>query len=238
MAQCPRATDDLRNYMLQFREPVPSWLMDFRPGDPLCWDDLVQSRVFFYPGSGLDGCPLKVFGASHACHCFIYADHAIPNEGVYAAAARNELGVLGYDVIATSPVHLSRSAAHDGPGAASLPSDGPERGTFVVLERTSTYGEGHGPRRLAWLFLESEAVRAFLIIHCARRAAPFATLLRRYMGYDFIHEGDLESAARQHHCFPEFIQGPPDDQIDWHGRWQGYARVAGGVVGEAIYRRW
>ena len=38
-------------------------------------EDFFNSRVVFYPGAYVDGHAIKLFGSSHAAHCFVYCDY-------------------------------------------------------------------------------------------------------------------------------------------------------------------
>lgn len=64
----------------QFREPTPSWLSGWNPGDPLELGRFLDSRLVYYPFSGLDWHAIQTFGASGAAHCFVYADLGVPRE--------------------------------------------------------------------------------------------------------------------------------------------------------------
>jgi hypothetical protein len=74
-------------YLRQQREDPPAWLGRFNPGDPFPREQFFASRVVYYPGSGTDGHPVKVFGSTHSAHCFVYADY-----GVTQTALEEELG--------------------------------------------------------------------------------------------------------------------------------------------------
>lgn len=63
-----------------FSEPIPSWLSEWKPGDPLDLGPFLSSRVVYYPFSGLDWQAIQTFGASGAAHCFVYADLGVQKE--------------------------------------------------------------------------------------------------------------------------------------------------------------
>ena len=67
----------LHEYLRRMPEPVPSWLDDFTNGDAFGRQQIFASRIVYYPGSGTDGHPVKLFGSTHCAHSFVYADYAM-----------------------------------------------------------------------------------------------------------------------------------------------------------------
>jgi hypothetical protein len=54
---------------------MPTWLANFQQGDAFPREAFFGSRIVYYPGSGNDGHPVKLFGGSHSAHCFVYCDY-------------------------------------------------------------------------------------------------------------------------------------------------------------------
>ena len=71
-----------KEYLEQYREDVPEWLRKFQPGESRTLAGFLRSRIVYYPGSGIDGDPVEVFGASHSVHCFVYADYWLSKEAL------------------------------------------------------------------------------------------------------------------------------------------------------------
>ena len=67
-------------YLKEYNEKVPEWLMKYQPGDAVPFRDFMSGRVGYYPGSGSDGCLMKVGNQSHSVHCFLYVDYLIARE--------------------------------------------------------------------------------------------------------------------------------------------------------------
>jgi hypothetical protein len=68
------------DYFRHSKEPVLEWLMKYQPGDAVTFRDFMSGRVGYYPGSGSDGCLMKVGNQSHSVHCFLYVDYLIAQE--------------------------------------------------------------------------------------------------------------------------------------------------------------
>ena len=77
----------LYEYLHRASEDTPIWLDQFGEEDSFSAQQFFASRVVFYPGSGTDGHPVKLFGSTHSAHCFVYADY-----GVSRPVLEEELG--------------------------------------------------------------------------------------------------------------------------------------------------
>ena len=69
-----------KEYLEQYREDIPEWLKAYQRGKSRPLADFLKSRIVYYPGAGIDGDPVEVFGASHSAHCFVYADYWLPKD--------------------------------------------------------------------------------------------------------------------------------------------------------------
>ena len=86
----------LTDYLRSRGEPIPQWLDEFENGDTFEIGQFFASRVVYYPGSGTDGQPVKLFGSSHSAHCFVYADNGIVQGDLEAELARPTRHFRGY----------------------------------------------------------------------------------------------------------------------------------------------
>lgn len=168
---------------------VPQWLLAYTAGQPFPRDEFFSSRVVFYPGSGDDGHPLRLFGGTHAAHCFVYADFGGVSESIFERALSDpeytsEDGhpryPKGYQSITVIALHESELA----PGGWRRPP-GIDRGDlafalWAVLERTPEFDEDHGPSRIAILVIGAEAVASFEVLFCRYKdqPPPYAVVLQ------------------------------------------------------------
>ena len=207
--------------MRQHAEPMPQWLERYRSAADVDVRGFLGSRHVFYPGSGSDGHPLRVFGASGAAHCFVYVDYGMTRESlIEPIRMQAPAGVRGYALIGehvlgpsdlvggawslSKPLkdaHLERAAhwARVEPFA-----------TLCILERLHRCGDSHGPSRLAILFLGDDAISTYDILYGLQlRRGPFAMVLHDHgLGgnWDYFGVGGvMERVAHHWDIFPEWL---------------------------------
>ncbi len=216
-------------------ENLPVWLRDWNPAARVSMSDFFASRVVFYPGSGTDGQPVQFFGTRHAAHCFVYADYGITRDHV-----RTELGEGGH------PFAGYRRAGHIDLLESDLAPNGwtphirPEvlqhplgaSYAFVeILERRPGFGEAHGPKRLAILFICADGVAAYDALFCqTNRTAPYAVVIQDHGFGDnwtkFGGGGYLESLASITGQLPQFLLVASNTDA-----WGGYSAIDGATLG-------
>ena len=247
----PNPTDVLRNYGVH----VPAWLGEIRAGDAFPHRQFSSSRVVYYPGSGTDGHPLKVFGGSHSAHCFVFADYRPPRTKV-ETQPRNADDLRhprGYKPLLVEPptesqprpggwrphVALPRNLTECAANWATRRPAGGAYALWAILERREGFGDSHGPSRLALVFVGGEGVATFDALFCQGDAArPWAVVLQDH-GFGgnwtrFGGHGSLLWCLAQQYARPEWI---------FVGRgthpWPGYVCVSGADPGgmNALPRR-
>ena len=212
----------LREYMQGQREDLPVWLDQFEDGAIFPLQEFFQSRVVYYPGSGTDGHPVKVFGSTHSAHCFVYADSGVTQPALEAKLGHPLHGFQGYHTLSrlqlretdlvpqgwTSHLHAGEvPQGSDGFGAiAAAPF-----GFLEILERNWEFDDNHGPRRLAILFLGADGIATYDALFCQKPTGipPFAVLLQDH-GFGgnynrFGQDGLLEQIAIRCGVFPIFL---------------------------------
>ncbi len=201
-------------------EPTPAWLMACGPEDPFPREEFFSSRVVYYPGSGDDGHSLKIFGGSHAAHCFVFADY-MQGADVYKAQLLDN-GHRGHPKGYQTKVvkdltertlaprgwkpHLRFDSNH--PFAKTQPKGGPFA-LWSLLERMEGFTDEHGPQRLALLVIGGEAVATYDALFCqVGSVAPYAVLLQDHgFGGNWTRFGGPDSPLFQlaaAHGLPEW----------------------------------
>jgi hypothetical protein len=239
-----KAISSPREYMACFAEEIPAWLREYVPNGKVELDEFLASRLVYYPGSGHDGHPLIVFGASHSAHSFIYVDYGVHRDAVINSLrgrGRNTgyaSGVRGYELIGVHdlaaqdllprgyvPCESLRSLSlRERAGAHLFVSTDPYA-TLCVLSRMRGLCAQHGPERLAILFLGADGFISYDAIFCQPgRPAPFAALIQDH-GFGgnwdrFGRGGLLERIAIQSDAFPAWVLCEAGDTI-----WTGYDPV-------------
>ena len=224
---------------------VPPWLTQFNAEMTFPREHFFASRVVYYPGSGLDGQPVKLFGSTHTAHCFVYVDYGVERSRVEAALNDDDEHELchrqltrfrGYHTLAR--VNLTeRDLTPKGWQYHITPMRNPFTtvpafGFLEVLERNQGLDDGHGARRLAILFLGADGIATYDALFCQRNSikAPFAVVTQDHGfggNYDrFGQGGMLQRVAQQCNVIPQWLL-----VADNTNPWEGFARVPG-VSGE------
>ena len=236
----------------EYAEPLPEWL----EGD-VAFDRkrFFSSRTVYYPGSGDDGQPVRLCARSRAAHAFVYVDYAVSEDRVKAHIDDPEHGFRGYEVTHTERVEEEtlrpggwmRHLAPDQVGNANWARDSSVTpfARYYVLTRKEGYGDGHGARRLAILFVGGDGFAAYDALYCQGDGthAPFMILVQDHpFGGNwalFGHAGPLEQLAEQCGVRPGLLLVADNTEP-----WQGYDDVGaaadnGGMHGHPrkLFRR-
>lgn len=225
----------LRDHLAPYSSPMPDWLRSYQPGAPFCRADFFSSRVVFYPGSGGDGHPVELFGSSGLAHCFVYVDHLVPQESIQGDLEDRDLHkhFSGYHTLTEvvlqesdltprgwSP-HVRRRRVARSRASAFTPY-----GLFVVLQRDEERDEGHGPTRLAILFLGGDGFASYDALFCqgGEGSAPHAAVIQDH-GFSgnyshFGHGGLLAEIASKCGVFPDWLFVAKNSKA-----WSGYQLV-------------
>lgn len=225
-------------FLREKREAMPDWLAQFTNGMAFPRAAFFGSRVVYYPGSGTDGHPVKLFGSAHAAHCFVYVDYGRTQAELDEALQHPEHGFLGYHRLArvllresdlvpsgwrshVAPGEINTAAPRHFPSVAAAPF-----GFLEVLERNPDLGEEHGAKRLAILFLGANGIASYDALFCQgpEQRPPFAVVLVDH-GFGgncetFGRAGLLERIAQRCNVFPELLLVAEHTQA-----WEGFERV-------------
>lgn len=84
----------MKQILSEMTEAVPEWLAGHTPGKKIDIQEVLKSRILYYPGSGDDGQPVKTFGETQSIHTFLYVDYLLTRESLRKNLARR--GFTGY----------------------------------------------------------------------------------------------------------------------------------------------
>ncbi len=144
-----------------------------------------ESRIVFYPGSGHDGHPIKLFGGTHAAHCFVFADDGIPMIEYKARLedAEHNGHPNGYQPLEVRELReseLDYNSYTARAGRVGSPPAGPGFALLAILDRRADFDEEHGPTRIAILVVGADVLGTFQVLfrQVGDQPAPFAVVLQ------------------------------------------------------------
>ena len=228
-----------KEYLEQYREDVPEWLKAYQPGKSRPIADFLNSRIVYYPGSGFDGDPVEVFGASHSAHCFVYADYWLSEDNVRAELRAHgfrgydildEVSFSGLEVMSAAPWRQhclseeeQRSAAR-GTAAMRAHTHPEPYALLVILARKPSFDDSHGPERLAILFLGADGIATYEAVFANGNVPQFFGFLLQDHGFGgnysrFGRGGLLEKIMVRSGVYPHFVLTMYDSPYD------GYSKV-------------
>lgn len=59
------------DYLKRYKEDISYWIKNYKEGMKVSFDDVMGSRVGYYPESGFDGNLVAVANKAHCVHSFI-----------------------------------------------------------------------------------------------------------------------------------------------------------------------
>ncbi len=229
----------LKDYLKQQREEVPSWLKGFKSGDSFSRNDFFSSRVVYYPGSGEDGHPVKLFATAHFAHCFVYVDYGLSQARLESALEDPLNKFLGYKTISRIQIsennlvpagwvpHVEMHEVNRFRNRLGRVAESPF--CFLeILEREEGRDEDHGPARLAILFLGADGIASYDALFCQNTSEgpPFLLVLQDH-GFSgnyspFGKGGLLEKIAKRSQTFPSWLLVGNNTKP-----WDGFGEVQG-----------
>jgi len=215
------------NYLSYEEELVPNWIMNHEKGDSVDLDDiLTRGKVVFYPGSGIDGEPIKLINKSHYAHTYLYVDYNYKREEIERELLKEDV-IKGYylvDMIKMPTYVISRMIDNHGyyrPTKYSfyVPEDkeimGPKKeGIFVpycfitIFERKIGYDESYGAKRFCLIYLCHDLFGAYYRFFTQENIAPAILVLKDFKANDVFELGrgsNLEILVRNKDIYPEYI---------------------------------
>ncbi len=221
--------------MKQFLDSIkcntPSWLQNYIPGQTVNMEEVLASRLVYYPGSGNDGQPIRTFNQAHSAHVFMYVDYGVSREELESVLSAP--GIAGYSRL--DRIELSVQDLIPNGWTPSIPvSKRADR--FVrkdiqpfcfmdIYERQPEFDETHGSKRFAVIFLFADGIATYDAVFCAnQRPAPFILVLQDH-GFGgnwdrFGAGGVLEEIADKHGVYPDYMLVAKNSKV-----WAGYEQV-------------
>lgn len=230
-------------YFSKDPEPMPDWLKNHQGSALVRIRDIWNSRVVYYPGSHIDGNPIRLFNTAHAAHLFIYADCGYTKEKLDEMIAdapfkgyhlHHEQALSKFDLFPHALIpHTTADEiafAVSGYNMSIAPKD-----AFAFLriyERDEGYGEEHGAWRFALIYIAADANTTYDALFGNTAVCPYACVLCANMGGGCSSFGCgslLERIAERTECFPQYLLCT---EVNGWGEYRMLRTVSGTLAGD------
>lgn len=225
----------LPEYLATLRENCPEWLVNFDIDNPVFnREDFFNSRVVFYPGAYVDGHAIRLFGSSHAAHCFVYCDYWYEQNEIRKILDGHDTGysstIKGYYSLARIELRMHDLVfkgwtMHIDHAEQNYDVRNPSIKPYAfveILERNSELDDQHGAHRLAILFLGSDGHATYDALFCQDNGHlhPFCLFLQDH-GFggnysDFGKNGLMHKIANRTGIYPDWLIASTNTNI-WDG---------------------
>lgn len=221
------------DYLKNYKEDMPEWLLNYSEGNKLNFGEIMSSRTAYYPGCGDDGSLITLCSASHCCHSYIYVDYMVtPLEFLKQIETIRTYKILGLNEWEEQQIYPF-GRAHFDYGSQDLDiftswykfQYCPKYFT-VILERKGNKDESWGVNRFALTFLYADGIESYYQLYIKNyNTMPFIFLLEDYgLGgnYDqFGNGGLLDKLMKENKKFPLFAM------IGHSNPWDNYIKING-----------
>lgn len=223
---------EMTEFLSQYKEPMPEWLKKLDPNDyeePKL-EEVLNSRVAFYPACYSDGFMVEVFNSSHSAHVYLYADYAMQKEEwieiLHTQKTRKKVdkdgisyriidrNFKGYDEIAYYDYSFDEIVSPEEWTPHFEYTHGPWNGKrfcrLSIFERQETYNESYGAERFALLYINDDGIMLYDALWGSKKyKAPFACLMEDYGTggtYNTLGKGGrMEAIAKETGIYPKFM---------------------------------
>ena len=217
----------IKSILEEDRKSLPEWFK--HRVSKFNRNEFFASRTVFYPGAGIDGCPIELCSSTHAAHAFVYVDCNIPQDEIEKCVrweGENSIKVggvrghkfKGYEVEYSEEIEQSTllpPSFHfpNFPRYSCICTPVKSFAFFFVLRREAGFDNMHGPKRLAVLFIGDDGFYTFNALYCRNDVtpAPYLVVVVDYgsglaaTNSKFGQGGLLHRIASEHHVLPEWL---------------------------------
>ena len=206
----------ITEYLKDFKEDIPNWLMKHKKGDQVNIDDLFESRIVFYPGSYMDGSPIKIINKAHYAHVYFYSDYSFKKDTLFAELEKED-AIKGYQLI--DKIDINEIKIDDFCYLDNISSElkiGMREHFYhldpyyylSIFERKDEYDDDHGAKRFAILHMCKDAFAIYDWAFVKRNKAPDIIILQDHAfggNYNsFGGHGLMHNMAKNTNIIPKY----------------------------------
>lgn len=222
----------VKEYLNNQIEQMPKWLEDYVPGERINIDELRNSRVVYYPGSGNDGQAIRTFNEARYAHVFIYVDYYVTSDFLTRELNR-ENAVRGYHVIGQHFIDKNELTKNGWkmhidnfkPNYFFVDKNVEPFCLVTIFERNDEYTDEHGSKRFVLINLFADGIASYDALFANNNFKISAVLIQDHGfggNYDRFGKGGLmERIARNSNTYPEYICVCKENE------WKGYELIEG-----------
>ena len=223
---------EMTEFLAQYRKPMPEWLRKFDPdaNEKPNLNEVLNSRVVFYPACYDDGFMVEVFNPSHSAYVYLYADYAMTKENWIEMLHTKKLNKKksdGHIICQTSDGNFRGYYELDHYDYSFDEIVSPEEWTphfeythgpwngkrfcrLSIFERQENYDESYGAERFALLYINDDGIMLYDALWGSKKyKAPFACLMEDYGTggtYNTLGKGGhMEAIAKETGIYPKFM---------------------------------
>ncbi|MBR6283999.1 MAG: hypothetical protein IKR25_06875 [Muribaculaceae bacterium] len=222
-------------YLKEYREETPAWIENYLRGQRITFQDVMSSRVGYYPGCGFDGALIKVCNMAHCVHSFLYVDYLIEKHELEQHLAQPR-SIHGYHAVGRidwtesdlTPHGQYPFNVHKRPRMNPLAFVDRTAQPFcftLIMERDEGRDDSWGAEHFAVTFLLADGIATYYQLFAREYGvAPWIFLLQDHgfgCNYDcFGRGGVLDAIIKRNNCRPPFVICGDNTRI-----WDGYEHI-------------
>ena len=222
----------VREYLQSYEEEIPLWLCEYKPEDKVRLQDVLSSRIAYYPGCGFDGNLITIANKAHCVHVYLYVDYGVSREQLEYHLADPHC-INGYHAIGRvefTPDDFKPISNRIPPFA----TEGHRSNMFrkdmtycimTIFERNEDKDNNWGAYRLALIYLCEDGILTYKYLFARGSLnAPWIFLLQDHgfgLNYDkFGKNGALDRIISSSSVRPLFVICGENTKI-----WDGYEKI-------------
>jgi hypothetical protein len=222
---------EIKSFLSKNPEATPTWLKDFKVGDKPKAENLLHSRIIYFPGGRLRAQPVSTIMKAKHAHVFIYATYGTTKRQVDTMFKKNE--VEGFQCISIIDYETKEFFNENKTLAIHL-EEGQKRTInyeikepFVlvgIFEEIKSPNNGIERNRFAVVFFNFDGISLYNLMFNTSKPKPHMLILNHggfNRNYDrFVRGSLIEKIAFKTSVFPQLLFSLHDKET-----WRGFKKI-------------